>query len=251
MKQLWLTLVLAGAAALVVPVPASSDSNGKAVLITSLLPPLPVDEARLVLHNAGASPAQVAVRTLTAAGATLEDLGPSILDADNTVSLVLNTANLAVVRSLVRSKKGEPKVLGKVFCVVRVGGTDHLLAIDGTSHTLEGEGEATAPEIGASPSSLSFSATVGGANPTSQTLGISNTGGGTLTFSASDNAAWLSVHPPAGTAPATLTVSANIQGLAAGTYNATITVSATGATNSPVSVPVTLSVVPAAASARD
>jgi hypothetical protein len=37
-------------------------------------------------------------------------------------------------------------------------------------------------------------------------------------------------------------VSANISGLAAGTYNGAITITATGATNSPVTVPVTLTV---------
>ena len=36
------------------------------------------------------------------------------------------------------------------------------------------------PAIGMSPTSLSFSAQQGAANPASQTLNISNTGGGTL-----------------------------------------------------------------------
>ena len=100
------------------------------------------------------------------------------------------------------------------------------------------------PTIGVSPSSLSFSATVGGANPANQSLNISNTGGGTLNWTASDNATWLTISPTSGTAPSTVTASVNISGLAAGTYNGTITVSATGATNSPVNVPVTLIVSP-------
>ena len=98
------------------------------------------------------------------------------------------------------------------------------------------------PTIGVSPSSFSFSATVGGANPASQTLSISNTGGGALNWNASDDAAWLSVSPASGTAPSAATVSVNISGLAAGTYDGAITVSATGATNTPVTVPVTLTV---------
>jgi hypothetical protein len=103
-------------------------------------------------------------------------------------------------------------------------------------------GAPTSPTIGVSPSSFSFSATAGGANPANQSLSITNTGGGTLNWTASDNATWLSVSPPSGTAPSTVTVSVNITGLAAGTYNGTITVSATGATNTPVNVPVTLTV---------
>ena len=98
------------------------------------------------------------------------------------------------------------------------------------------------PTIGVSPSSFSFSATAGGSNPASQSLSITNTGGGTLNWSASSNASWLSVSPTSGTAPSTATVSANITGLAAGTYNGAITISATGATNTPVAVPVTLTV---------
>src|SRR5215831_7810152 len=103
-------------------------------------------------------------------------------------------------------------------------------------------GGATQPTIGVNPTSLSFTATAGGSNPANQTINISNTGGGTLNFTASDNAPWLTVSPASGTAPSTLTASVDISGLAAGTYNGTITVSATGATNTPVSVPVTLTV---------
>jgi hypothetical protein len=103
-------------------------------------------------------------------------------------------------------------------------------------------GAPTSPTISVSPTSFSFSATAGGANPANQTLNLTNTGGGTLNWTASDNATWLTVSPASGTAPSTLTASVNISGLAAGTYNGTITISATGATNTPVSVPVTLTV---------
>lgn len=101
---------------------------------------------------------------------------------------------------------------------------------------------ATNPTIGVSPSSLSFTATAGGSNPANQTISITNTGGGTLNWSQTDNASWLTVTPASGTAPSTLTASVNISGLTAGTYNGTITVSATGATNTPVSIPVILTV---------
>jgi hypothetical protein len=105
-------------------------------------------------------------------------------------------------------------------------------------------GAPTSPTIGVSPSSFSFTATAGGANPAGQSLSISNTGGGTVNWTASSNQTWLSVSPTSGTAPSTATVSVNITGLAAGTYNGAITISATGATNTPLSVPVTLTVNP-------
>lgn len=100
----------------------------------------------------------------------------------------------------------------------------------------------TTPTIGVSPTSLSFTAAVGGSNPANQTISITNTGGGTLNWAASDNATWLTLSPASGTAPSMLTASVSITGLAAGTYNGTITITATGATNSPLTVPVTLTV---------
>ena len=87
--------------------------------------------------------------------------------------------------------------------------------------------------LAVTPATLSFTATAGGANPAGRTLSVANTGGGTLSFTASTDAPWLSVSPGSGTAPAELTVSADIAGLAPGTYNATVTVSAAGATGSP------------------
>ena len=102
------------------------------------------------------------------------------------------------------------------------------------------------PALAVTPASLSFAATAGGSAPAAKTLDVANSGSGSLTFSASDDAAWLSVTPASGTAPQTLSVSASPAGLAAGTYNATVTVTASGATGSPKTVPVTLTVSPPA-----
>jgi hypothetical protein len=99
------------------------------------------------------------------------------------------------------------------------------------------------PAIGTSPASLSFTAQHGGGNPAAQTLNISNTGGGTLTWTASDNAAWLALSPASGINNGTITVSAATGALTAGTYNATVALGATGAAN--VQVPVTFTVTPA------
>jgi hypothetical protein len=98
----------------------------------------------------------------------------------------------------------------------------------------------TTPAIGLNPISLSFTASAGGANPAAQTISIANTGGGTLSWSASDNAPWLTISPASGSGTGTATVAVNTAGLAAGSLNATITVAATGATTK--SVPVTLTV---------
>ncbi len=58
-----------------------------------------------------------------------------------------------------------------------------------------------AAALAVTPTSLSFSAAQGGANPAAKTLSVANTGGGTLSFTDSDDAAWLTVTPASGTAP--------------------------------------------------
>ena len=74
------------------------------------------------------------------------------------------------------------------------------------------------PALAVSRTSMAFTATQGGANPAAQTADITNTGGGTLSFTASETASWLSVSPGSGTAPATITATPSIAGLAPGTY---------------------------------
>jgi len=105
------------------------------------------------------------------------------------------------------------------------------------------------PTLGLSPSSLSFAATEGGGNPPAQTLTVTNTGAGTLTWTVAPNAGWLTLAPSpvalAAGASQALTVSIDITSLAAGSRPATITVTAAGASNSPQAVPVTLTVSPA------
>jgi len=98
----------------------------------------------------------------------------------------------------------------------------------------------TPPAIGASPVSLSFTATEGGANPATQTLSISNTGGGTLSWDVSDNAAWLTLSPASGTGNGAVMLSVATGTLSAGSYNGTVTISATGVSS--VTVPVVFDV---------
>lgn len=75
------------------------------------------------------------------------------------------------------------------------------------------------------PSSLTFNAKQG-TNPSKQTLTFTKTPTYKATLTASDNATWLTVSPASQseTTRATLTVTVNTNGRAAGTYRATITV---------------------------
>ncbi|MBS0167925.1 MAG: hypothetical protein JSR29_17700 [Nitrospira sp.] len=98
------------------------------------------------------------------------------------------------------------------------------------------------PAIGVSSSSLSFTAQQNGGNPAPQSLSIRNTGGGTLHWTATDNAAWLTLSATTGTGNGTVTLTPVLGSLGAATYTGSITLSAPGA--QPVSIPVTLIVTP-------
>jgi len=99
---------------------------------------------------------------------------------------------------------------------------------------------ATPPVIGTSPTSLSFTATQGGANPSTRTLSISNTGGGTLSWATTDNVPWMTLSQASGTNNGVVIVSVITGDTSSGIYNGIISLSATGASS--VSVPVTFTV---------
>lgn len=106
------------------------------------------------------------------------------------------------------------------------------------------------PGILTSPSSLSFICTNGaGALPT-QSFGLTNVGKETLNFTLATNAYWLSASPVSGSlAPGAgqqITVAVNASGLDTGVSNAVITFSDPAATNSPLTVGVSLLVKSAA-----
>ena len=64
-------------------------------------------------------------------------------------------------------------------------------------------------------------------------------GGGTPSFTAASDSAWLSANAGSGTAPQTLQISAALGTLVAGTYTGHVTVTASGATGSPAIITVT------------
>jgi len=97
-----------------------------------------------------------------------------------------------------------------------------------------------APVIALSGAALEFSSLQLAANPVAQTIQISNTGGGTLQWSITDNADWVELSPVSGTGPGTVSIAVNTAGLSAGTHLATLTVSSTGASNTPVTASITL-----------
>ncbi len=112
--------------------------------------------------------------------------------------------------------------------VITASGSDSINIMAGTGSVV--------PVISLSASSLSFAYTVGGASPTSQTVSVTNAGGGSLAVSVVSSATWL-IESAAG---GMITISVNPSGLAATTYQGAITVSATGVSNSPQTISVSL-----------
>ncbi len=93
-----------------------------------------------------------------------------------------------------------------------------------------------------SATSLHYSATAGQPAPAAQAVTITNSGSGFFAWSASSSSSWLQVSPNSGSVPSTASISVIPSGLAPGQYTGTVTISATGITNSPQSVLVSLSV---------
>lgn len=105
--------------------------------------------------------------------------------------------------------------------------------------TLSGQ-SAQAPALSVSPSSLTASLSE---NSTSiYVFDIVSTGGGELSWAAKDPVNWLTKDLDFGTAPGKITVTLDSNGLAQGTYQTTLTISASGVAGSPVIIPVTMTV---------
>jgi hypothetical protein len=100
------------------------------------------------------------------------------------------------------------------------------------------------PTIARSPSSLSHAIRAGhGLGP--DTFNVQNIGGNTLSYTITDNAAWLSVSPAGGSGTGeidTMTVNYDVAGVSAGQHAATIQIADPAATNSPQTIAVNLTV---------
>ncbi len=104
---------------------------------------------------------------------------------------------------------------------------------------------AAIPTIAPTPSDFSFKAILGGGNPASQILTIGNSGQGTMQWSVSDDASWLSTSPSSGmfaSSYAEVTLSVDASKVGAGSHDCTVTISSPGASNSPQTILVHLKV---------
>ena len=139
------------------------------------------------------------------------------------------------------------------YTVVAPAGAARVVAVL-TRHT-DGDAwydDVSISEIDQSPPTISLTPTsltrevIENTNLASDMFTVQNVGGQTLNYTIADNASWLSVTPGNGASTGEadiIAVNYNTASLPLGPYNATITVTATGATNTPQLIPVSLMVV--------
>ena len=116
------------------------------------------------------------------------------------------------------------------------------LTIAGQTFTVT---QAAAATLNVSPTTLSFTAQRGGANPPVQGLQVTASDASSIPWTATSSAAWLSVLPASGNTPANVSVSVNIAGLAAGSYTGQVSFASGGSTPATVSVSLNVSETPA------
>jgi len=105
------------------------------------------------------------------------------------------------------------------------------------------------PVMVVSPDKLVFTIGQGQGPSLDQALSVVNQGGGMLNQSMSDNMPWIDLRPVPGATTAqtaSAMVAVNATGMAPGQYTGIITVNADGALNSPIHVPVYLTILPGA-----
>jgi uncharacterized protein (TIGR03437 family) len=96
--------------------------------------------------------------------------------------------------------------------------------------------------ISATPASLFLAQTAGSTTAAAQTVALSLSDAKTGTYTATTSASWLTVGTASGTIPASLRISASAAGMSAGTYTGAVNIAVSGASNTPLSIPVTMSV---------
>jgi uncharacterized protein (TIGR03437 family) len=98
------------------------------------------------------------------------------------------------------------------------------------------------PSLSVDKSTLTFNYDVTGAAPGPQTIQLTSTGGALSFSTTTSGAAWLAVGPGSGSSPASLSAFVNPAGLSPNTYNGNIVITSSGAANSPLTIPVKLTV---------
>lgn len=99
-----------------------------------------------------------------------------------------------------------------------------------------------APGLAVSPDVVRDTAPAGATTPSTHTLHVTNSGTGSITWSATKSQPWVTLSKVNGGAPEDVVVTLNPSGLPAGTQTDTVVFTSQEATNGPVKVPVELTI---------
>jgi uncharacterized protein (TIGR03437 family) len=187
-------------------------------------PPAPVT---VQVNSASTVASNFTVQATTASGGSWLSVTPSsgVTPAQLSVSLAVSGLKAGVYTGSITLASGSANPVAIPVSLTVVADTNVVLQ--------------------ASPASMTFTFTTGGANPAPQVLSISISGDSVI-FQANLNAPptgkWLSVTPTGAATPAQLTVSVDPKGLSPGNYTGTITLNLAGLSAIAQTIPVTLAV---------
>jgi hypothetical protein len=224
-----------------IPVVAGTPSPPQPVAVTYVGPGRSLGSLSIAPRTAGLRPGnqlQLSYSALDTAGAALpDDSVPVTFISRNELVAVVNAGGLVQAAGN-----------GETYVLVRSVARSSIR--DSAQITVAPEPAAL---IGLSPTSVAIADTVGTSNPAAVNVSVTNAGGGSLTGLAvgtitygSGASGWLTATLAATTAPTSLTLQVSNTGLVAGTYTATVPVTASGVSSQ--SVTVTLTMAPATVS---
>lgn len=214
--------------------PASYTAGGAAVSMTVTIPATGGFELAILAQSNGSQAGTLAAGPTPAGAAFPQDAQTTV----GTLQYVYST-----VETTSWSFLWTPPAVSAGNVVLYVSGGTHNTNYF-NSYVITGPPPPPPLTLGVSPTSLTF--TVNGAEPADQTISVTS-GGSPVAVTASSattpaGGTWLTIMPPGGNTPLTETVHIVATGLAAGTYNGSVSFTSFGASNSPLSVPVTLNV---------
>jgi uncharacterized protein (TIGR03437 family) len=220
--------------------PASAASNSVRPLGSQPPPPPASISAISGSGQSGAAGAPFAAPLVV----IVEDaLGAPLPNVLVTFRVVSGLANLSTTTALTGTDGTAqttvtPAGPGAVTISAGVGSLSQLATF--TETALSSAPSMTA-QLSVLPATLTFTPVEGGGNPAPVNIAVANTGAGTLpwTATASGSPSWLSISPASGNTAAVMAVGVNVAGLAAGSYQSTITV-ASGSQQRSVAVALTV-----------
>ncbi len=226
------------------------NSDGSLMIGGTLTPPvLSLNRSAVVFLTtlAGAAPAPQTVAIANDGGGMLGGLAVSLAYTSGQrtgwLSLALSQASAPAVLTLSAQRGTLP--IGTYSATVTITGAGVSNGAQTLSVSLLVQDPTTPAALQLSSSSLAFAAPIG-STPAAQVVQCNNSGGGSLAGLAATIAygtggtGWLTATLNQTTAPASLTVRPTVGMLAAGSYSATITISAIGVASRTITVSLTV-----------